>query len=79
MLALSLTLFEIYLSFMPLLQDTILFQAMNTHINNLKLLRSQPDELKQALPEVGRDRGTFLYLWIISILSQSVSLYSNFS
>ncbi len=46
---------------MPLLQGTIVFQAMNTHINNLKLLRSQPDELKQALPEVGRDRGTSLY------------------
>ena len=29
---------------------------MNTHINNLKLLLLQPEELKQSLPEIGRDR-----------------------
>ncbi len=33
-------------------------QAMHTHISNLKLLMMTPEELKQALPEVGRDRST---------------------
>jgi tyrosine-protein phosphatase non-receptor type 23 len=42
-----------------------LHKAMNTHINNLKLLSSPLEDLQKLLPSVDKDRGIIIFTLLL--------------